>query len=56
MGECAAAHCWMFEARAELKKKNPKKKPEGCRLGECKTGGSVQMLSGLLLEEMFRAR
>lgn len=49
MGECAAAHCWMFKASAELKEK-----PEGCRLGECKTGGSVQMLSGLLLEEMFR--
>lgn len=26
MGECAAAHCWMFEARAELKKKKTPKK------------------------------
>lgn len=26
MGECAAAHCWMFKARAELKKKKKRKK------------------------------
>lgn len=24
MGECAAAHCWMFKASAELKKKTLK--------------------------------